>query len=217
MTNNDFNNEENNRENEVLNEYTEEILEDSEKYPEKKKAKSPARELFEWVQAIVIAVLLAFVIKTFVFGVVRVEGESMEPTLQTNDRMILWKLGYEPEHGDIIVFSNTSTDGNPYIKRVIATEGEHIRIDYYTNSVYVNDVKQDEPYINVCHCSSCGGDSMKPRGDFYDMVVPEGCVFAMGDNRNHSKDCREIGPVSENDIMGKTVLRFWPVKKIKTY
>ena len=232
---NNMNNEENNKEKETLNENieelnqiseTEEIIaeeteektsENSANYPKKKKKKSPARELFEWVQAIVIAVVVAFLVKTFVFGVVQVEGSSMEPTLQTNDRMILWKLGYDPEPGDIVVFSNTMTNGNPWIKRVIATEGDHVRIDYSTNKVYVNDKLQSEPYINVCLCSSCSGDSMKPRGEFNDIVVPEGCIFAMGDNRNHSEDCRSIGPVSENDIMGKAILRFWPFKNIKTY
>jgi signal peptidase I len=109
---------------------------------DKKKAeKSVQREILEWVQAIVIAVVLALVVRTFVFTVVRVDGASMEPTLQNNDRMIVWRLGYEPKAGDIVVFKSQATNNDHWIKRVIATEGQTVKIDYKTNSVFVDGEK----------------------------------------------------------------------------
>jgi len=205
MSNNDFNNEEN------------EVFEG-----ETIKKKSAAKEMLEWLQAIVIAVVLALVIRSFIFNVVQVKGESMESTLHDADRMIVWRLGYEPKQGDIVVFNPPGQGDDVYwIKRVIATEGQHVEVKLWENSVYVDGVKLDEPYMNDCNCSECnlyGGDDMIDRSyDFTDVVVPEGCVFLMGDNRNHSRDGRDIGPVSEKSVIGKAVLRFWPINSIETY
>ena len=173
--------------------------------------KSLQKEFVEWIQAIVIAVVLALVIRNFLFTVVRVDGQSMEPTLQHNDRMIVWRLGYEPDNGDIVIFNPPGYDKNVYwIKRVIATEGQHVEIDYTSGSVYVDEEKLDEYYL---------GEQMVDKGytTIKDIVVPEGCVFVLGDNRNNSTDGRVIGPISEDCIVGEAVLRFWPFTGIKTY
>lgn len=177
---------------------------------EKKPVKSAKKEFLEWIQAIVIAVVLALIIRSFVFTVVRVDGSSMEPTYQNFDRLIVWRLGYEPENGDIIVFNPPGKPENEYwIKRVIATEGQHVEIDYNTNSVYVDDEKIDEPYL---------GEPMWELGyPIKELEVPKDCVFVLGDNRNHSSDSRVISAFSTDRIVGKAVLRFWPFNKIKTY
>jgi len=136
------------------------------------------------------------------------------PTLNDSDRMIVWQLGYEPERGDIVVFNPPGQPENVYwIKRVIATEGEHVRIDYSTNSVYVDDEKLTEDYIL---------EPMRVPGSptaITEMTVPEGEVFVMGDNRNNSSDSRvaEINSISEDRIVGEAVLRFWPFDSIETY
>lgn len=173
--------------------------------------KSFKKEIIEWVQAIVIAVVLALVIRNFIFTVVRVDGQSMEPTFQHNDRLIVWRLGYEAQQGDVVVFNPPGYDENIYwIKRVIATEGQHVEIDYTSGSVYVDGEKVDEPYL---------GEQMVDKGymPISEMDVPEDCVFVLGDNRNNSTDGRVIGPVSEDRLVGKAALRFWPFDKIKTY
>ena len=173
--------------------------------------KSLKKELIEWVQAIVIAVVLALVIRSFIFTVVRVDGQSMEPTLQHNDRMIVWRLGYEPKYGDIVVFNPPGYDKNIFwIKRVIATEGQHVEIDYNSNSVYVDGEKIDETYL---------GEPMADKGymTIKEIDVPEGCVFVLGDNRNNSTDGRVIGAISEDCVVGEAVLRFWPFTGIETY
>lgn len=171
--------------------------------------KKVRREVFEWVQAIVIAVVLALIIRNFVFTVVRVDGQSMEPTLQHNDRMIVWRVGYEPKQSDIVIFNPQGYDKNIYwVKRVIALEGQHVTIDYSENAVYVDGERIEEAYL---------GERMLPQQTITDITVPEGYVFVMGDNRNHSTDGRVIGPIKEESIIGRAVLRFWPMNKIETY
>ena len=121
-------------ENEKVN--SEEIIYEAEEQKNEKPAKKGMmREILEWIQAIAIAAVLAILIRNFVFTVVRVDGQSMESTLKHNDRMVVWRLGYEPEAGDIIVFKSRATDNRYWIKRVIATEGQHVKIDFDKNTI----------------------------------------------------------------------------------
>ena len=184
-------------------------IEEKEVIEENTKKKSAKSEFLEWIQAIVIAVVLALIIRSFVFTVVRVDGQSMEPTLTHKDRMIFWRVNYEPVHGDIVIFNPEGYDDNVYwVKRVIGTEGQNVRIDYSQNAVYVDGEKIDEPYL---------GEPMIGQGTIREIDIPEDHVFVMGDNRNHSTDGRIIGAIPKDSIIGRAVVRFWPMNEFKIY
>jgi len=157
----------------------------------------------EWLQSIVIALLLAFLLRMFVFDVVMVEGSSMHPTLESGDRLIVFKLGYRfrlPEHGDIVVFRNPDNPRVNYIKRVIGVEGD--RVEIKDGKVYVNGKALVEPYI-----------AEPTLGEYPETVVPEGTIFVMGDNRNFSRDSRnsQVGFIPLENVVGKAKIRIWPL------
>ncbi|MCI8361342.1 MAG: signal peptidase I [Clostridiales bacterium] len=171
------------------------------------------REIYDWVDAVVVTLIAVVVLFTFVFRIVGVKGESMLQTLQPEDRVIITNLFYKPKAGDIVVISRNYTndenqvrtrDNEPIIKRVIATEGQMVYIDFTTGEVVVDGVRLEEAYINT------------PTNLRYDIdfpqVVPEGCIFVMGDNRNKSLDSRasEIGMVDERYVLGHAVFRVLP-------
>lgn len=160
-------------------------------------------EWVEWLQSIVIALLLAFLLRMFVFDVVMVEGSSMHPTLESGDRLIVFKLGYRfrlPEHGDIVVFRNPDNPRVNYIKRVIGVEGD--RVEIKDGKVYVNGKALVEPYI-----------AEPTLGEYPETVVPEGTIFVMGDNRNFSRDSRnsQVGFIPLENVVGKAKIRIWPL------
>ena len=167
------------------------------------------QELIEWAKAL----LSAAVIVAVIFGVflkpVQVKGTSMEPTLHENDRLIVWKFCYEPQNGDPVILSKDTGLNEALVKRVIATEGQTVDI---TDDGYV--VVDGEELIEL-YTASLINDS--ERGDHdYPVTVPEGCIFVMGDNRNHSTDSRfsEIGFVDADEVIGKVVLRILPFDHI---
>ncbi|HSQ88936.1 signal peptidase I [Romboutsia sp.] len=167
------------------------------------------KEAIEWIKIIATALVFAFIITQFVRPTL-VRGESMYPTLKENDYLVINRMSYkfgEPKERDIIVFSTEllQEDGSPkdLVKRVIAVEGDHIKIE--DSKVYVNDKLMDEPYI---HNNYTEGN--------IDMVIPEDRVFAMGDNREKSLDSRyeDVGLVDEKDIMGKVMIRLFPFNHV---
>lgn len=209
--------------------------------------KSVLKEIFEWAYCIVIAVVLALLVKYYVGTPTIVKQTSMSPTFSPNDRLILNRLyrtlKTEPKRGDIITFEAPSVNytndeeadlSNPvaiydnepqgviakffynvvelgktsYIKRVIALPGEHVQIK--DGKVYINGEELQEDYLAEDVTTEAEG------GQFIDFVVPEGTVFAMGDNRNHSADCRRFGCIPYEKIEGKVVLRFWPLNVFGT-
>ena len=168
-------------------------------------------EIIEWIKIIATAIVLSLIITQFVKPTL-VKGSSMYPTLKEDDYLIVNRIAYkigEPEIGDIIVFHTDLPGENgqqkDLVKRVIATEGDHIKIE--DSNVYVNEVKIDETYINEGLTEG-----------YVDEVIPEGKVFTMGDNREASLDSRydEVGLVEEDSILGKVMFRLYPFNKIGT-
>jgi len=185
--------------------------------PQQKKT-SWKRELLEWVSSILIAVILAFTIREFVFTLVKVQGESMEPSLHNSDRLYVNRFFYTPEKGDVVIFVPESDPKHPYVKRVIATEGDTVYIDFQTGDLYINDVLVNEPYIKEKTVRN--GHyilSLMAKGTYskeQPIVIQPGHIFALGDNRNNSKDSRELGQIPVEEIMGGAVFRFWPLDDI---
>ena len=159
-------------------------------------------KIYEIVDSVVLSAAVVLVLFTLVFRVFTVNGPSMKPTLQNNDRLVVSNLFYTPEKGDIICFYS-DYKGEVLIKRVIATEGQTVDIGD-DNCIYVDGQKLDEPYI-------VGAKTYKYSVEF-PLVVEDDSVFVLGDNRNDSMDSRykEIGLVNKNDILGKLSLRLFP-------
>ncbi len=179
----------------------------SENLERKEYIKSEAKS---WILTIIIAFALAFLIRTFIFNTTRVEGSSMHPTLETGDKLISSRISMyfrEPKVGDIIVFKSPISPGDDYIKRVIAKEGDEVRIE--NGNVYVNSQKIDEPYIEP------GIETIAEGYESYWVISPD-CYFVMGDNRqfNKSTDSRIFGEISHKDIKGIAVYRYAPFSKI---
>lgn len=160
------------------------------------------KEVLDWVAVVAVALIITFVIRTFVFTMVVVEGPSMQNTLQTGDRLAVVRLGYHPKQGDIIVFYPNGDKTRPYIKRVIAVEGQ--TVDIQEGKVYVDGALMEEDYL--------GSPTTEKGNQSYPLEIPEGYLFAMGDNRQHSLDCRNttVGLVDYDDIVGKAWLRLFP-------
>ncbi len=169
---------------------------------------TPRQAAYDWLESLVTAIVACILIFTFLFRIVNVDGSSMVPTLQDRDKLIITRmLGLvDYEYGDIVVLTKESFGATSIVKRVIATEGQTTDIDFARGVVYVDGVALDEPYI---------ADPTERRLNFEGpMTVPEGCVFCMGDNRNYSTDSRSnrIGMIDTRCILGKLVLRIWPLK-----
>lgn len=159
--------------------------------------------MYEYVEAILMAMLLLVVLFTFCFRVAGVIGDSMEPNLSGGDRLILQTHVNELAYGEIVVVNRYTEE--PLIKRVIGKAGDTILIEEKTGNVYRNGILLEESYIDGI---------TEPKGLSGEVTVPAGCLFVMGDNRGVSKDSRseEIGMVSEHDVVGKAILRIWPFK-----
>lgn len=207
----------NNYSDEDKNNGTEHIYSGRKKENEPEKPSGFIKGIFEWLDVIVASVVVVVIIFTFVFRMVAIDGNSMLPTLCDSERVIISDLFYEPERGDIVVISrNTDNSPNaesyntPIIKRVIATEGETVDIDFEKGIVYVNGVALEEDFtLEPTHRKS---DVNFP------VMVPENCVFVLGDNRNDSTDSRsssigENGMINKKYILGRAILRVFPLNK----
>lgn len=177
--------------------------------------KSSRNEVLEWVFIILISLAIVFVLRTFVMTTSLVVGESMLPTLNNNDYLIIRKIAYTPKRSDIVIFRK-SGDTKTLVKRVIAISGDKIDIDLQNHKVILNDKVLDEPYIDgaptyLYQKSTSLGDPTK-----FPVNVPENKVIVFGDNRLNSVDSRFaiVGLVDRSEIIGKVSLRLWPMDKM---
>ena len=166
-----------------------------------------AKAFFDWALVVVIALVVALGVRTFLLAHFVVEGSSMYSTLETGDRVFVNKVSYrlhDPNRGDVVVLHEIrGTTQRDLIKRVIAVGGEEVEMR--SCEVRIGGQLLIEPYLDptVVTPGNCGGD-------FGPILVPEGTVFVMGDNRAGSQDSRTLGPVLLDDIVGRAFVVFWP-------
>ena len=178
---------------------------------EDEKAHNPRKVLTEWGVIVVVAIIVALIVKTFVFQVFYIPSESMDPTLKVSDRVAVNKLSYkmhDVNRGDIVVFERPPNEAaadpaiKDLIKRVIALPGE--KVEGHDGKVWINDKALDEPYL--------------PNGmttlDFKAQTIEPGHYWVMGDNRHRSKDSRVFGAIHEDLIVGRAFVRIWPVQSV---
>ncbi len=197
-----------------MDEYNE--VPQSDEEAEEQAPRRPGTDLFEWLQLFLGCVIVAVVLFNCAARLTRVDGESMDNTLQHGEILLIWSLGYTPQQGDVVVLNKTSTllpgwtEPHAIVKRVIATGGQTVDIDYFTGTVYVDGQPLDEPYIPEEMYLPYSADMQKTHWE-----VPEGSIFVMGDNRNHSTDSRDdrLGVIDTDYILGKAVLALWPMER----
>ena len=197
---------------------------------DRKKAEKPRRidSLFDFIEIFVFTLAAVFIVTSFFFRYSIVDGASMENTLYDQEKLLLTNFLYDPKPGDVVVVQDKSTVlQDPIVKRVIAVGGQTVKFTH--TAVYVDGVKLDEPYVLIDNCKEEKGNqytySVYPSdalaslvigyepGVYYEIRVPKGEIFVMGDHRDNSTDSRKIGTLHEDAIIGKVVLRFSPFSK----
>ena len=170
------------------------------------KEQSTKLDIYEWIQSLMMALVICMAVFIFVIRVIDVSGSSMYPTLRDGDKMLVSNLLYKPKQGDIVVFKTDNYGPNrALVKRVIATEGQEVSIDFDRGVVYIDGLPVEEDYI---------AELTKTKLDFIGpQTVPEGCMFVMGDNRNASTDSRkkEIGMVDRRMLLGRAYYVIFPM------
>ena len=177
------------------------------KKPKKEeKPLSGAQDAYEWLQILIVALVTIILVFTFVGRITPVVGESMLPTLHEGDVMLIRDIGYtDPQPGDIVVLTKEfDAARGPIVKRIIAVEGQTVDIDFVSGAVYVDGELLEEDYINE--------PTYVEEGTGFPLTVPEGSIFVMGDNRNHSSDSRssDLGTVDTRYVIGKAVFLLFP-------
>jgi signal peptidase I len=166
-----------------------------------KAIKAAVREV---LGSIIPAVLIALLLNLFIVQPTKVRGESMEPTLRTDQYLLVEKISYrlhQPQRGDVVVFKYPRDEAENFIKRIIAVPGDTVEI--VSGHVYIDGQPIVEPYL-----------LQLPRDSMQATMIPEGKLFVLGDNRVNSNDSRAFGMVSMDEVMGRAWMRYWPLNKI---
>ena len=224
------------------NEIQDSEIEQSEAAAQTSTGKKVLKEIWEWVYTIVIAITVAFLIKGFLFDVVKVDGNSMFPTLKDNDRLIVTKLGYKPHAGDIIILDSLYKEREVYFDKLADAQGkdelssfdklmkttfampDNLKKRFYVKRIIALpgqtiDIRDGNVFVDGNKLDeeyySGTTPTIDPRQEF-PQTVEENMVFVMGDNRPNSKDSRstELGQVPYEAILGKSQLRIWPLNTI---
>lgn len=165
------------------------------------------KETISWVLTLLVAFIIFFVCRQFLFAPVKVEGKSMVPTFENNNRIMISKIT-KISHFDMIVF-HSPVAGSDYIKRVIGVPGDTIEIR--NDVLYVNGKKYKEPYLEANKKKVMPGQNLTGN---LKVTVPAGSLYVMGDNRQYSSDSRDFGFVPKKDVVGEVVFRFYPLNEI---
>lgn len=182
-------------------------------YTPETRAQSFRLGVYSWLQPLVLALAVLILLSIFVGRIIGVDGRSMLPTLHNRDMLVLQSLGYKPAQGDIVVLTQRSFSDKPIVKRVIATGGQTVDVDYDANTVTITDQDGssrvlDEPYL---------GEPMRRPISLSNthIEVPEGSICVFGDNRNNSTDSRfpSVGTVDERCVIGRAVLILLPFQR----
>lgn len=171
--------------------------------------------LYNWLQPLIFALVVIILLSVFIGRMIGVDGKSMLPTLHNRDMLVLQSIGYKPTQGDVVVFTQRTFSDQPLVKRVIATGGQTVDINYDANTVTVTDADGsrrvlDEPYL---------GEPMRRPSSVSNthIEVPEGFLCVLGDNRNNSTDSRfpSVGTVDERCVLGRAVLILLPFQRFR--
>lgn len=180
-------------------------------------------ELFDWVKALLIAIVLVFIVRMFLFSPIVVDGPSMQPTLHDRDQMIVNKFIYrmkDPDRFDIVIFHATSQ--KDFIKRVIGLPGENIIMK--DNQLYIDGKEVEEPFLLELPDGMTSPEIWKNDFELEELpegspegykTVPDGYVLVLGDNRNNSTDSRSLGLIPIDEIVGKANIIYWPLNRVQ--
>ena len=164
------------------------------------------QEILSWMKALVIGFTTVLLVRKFIFAPTTVHGQSMSPTLEDNERVILRLLGYQPEQFDVVVIQHQ--EGPNWVKRIIGMPGQHV--SFQDNQLFIDGVLMEEIHLpphaftqdftleDICQFEHCA-------------TIPEGYYLVLGDNRMNSGDSRHIGLIHEAQILGGVTWRFWPL------
>ena len=172
------------------------------------------KEIFDWIKAILIALILTFVIRTFLFAPFQVDGDSMLPNFHDGERLIANEIIYDlqtPKRGDVVIFH--FDEQRDYIKRVIAIPGDTVEMK--NDQLYINGEATKEPYLASVK-EQVHQMGLILTDDFGPFTVEDGHLFVLGDNRRNSKDSRMIGQIPYEQVVGRADVVFWPFSSFRT-